>query len=208
MDGIDELNSANENWVVPIEEYFEEIKEITKEDRKKREEFAFEMKDALLFIFSLYLIMKKYNYVNRNFIELNLERKYLEIASKYSKIDTELKEYIKRFSGEIVEVTIKNGDTEYFTSDDRATIISENESQNTLNRKDYKDALKSGKKKKQWVDIRDGRERETHRVVGGTIIPIDEYFRVGNSMLLFPHDQSMDPEAKEVVNCRCSIRYI
>ena len=103
-------------------------------------------------------------------------------------IDFDVSEYVKQFSQDMVDTTLRNGDTPYFTSDDRAVLIAENESQNTFNRQDYIDAIKSGKTRKQWVDIRDRRERETHREVGGTIIPIEEYFLVGNSLLLYPHD--------------------
>lgn len=205
----DEVNDLSESNILSIEDYFEEIEELTEEDKEKRKKFAFEMEDILLFIFMLFLTMKDYNYINEEYIKLQLQSRYLELVKKYG-VDTDfdVSEYVKKFSQDTIDTTLRNGDTPYFTSGDRAVLIAENESQNTFNRQDYIDAIKAGKTRKEWVDIRDKKERETHREVGGMIIPIEEYFLVGNSLLLYPHDYSMNPEAKETVNCRCGIRYI
>lgn len=202
----DELDASQS--ILSIDQFFDEIEELTEEDKEKRKKFAFEMEDIFLFIFSLFLTMKDYNYIRKDYIVSQLQRKYTELVKKYNiDIDSGLSEYIKQFSKDAVETTLKNGDTTYFTSDDRAVLIAENESQNTFNRQDFFHAIKSGKTIKQWIDIGDEKERKTHREVGGTAIPIKDYFLVGNSLLLYPHDYSMNPEAKEVINCRCSIRY-
>lgn len=204
----DEINDLPKSNILSIDEFFDGIENLTNEEREKRKKFSLEMEDILLFIFSLFLTMKDFNYINQEYIEVQLQTKYLALVKKYGvDIDFEVSEYIKQFSQETIEVTLRNGDTQFFTSDDRAVLISENESQNTFNRQDYIDAIKSGKTKKQWMDIRDNRERKTHREVGGTILPIEGYFLVGDSLLLYPHDYSMNPEVKETANCRCSIRY-
>lgn len=204
----DEINNLPKSNILSIDEYFDGIENLTDEEKEKRKKFSFEMEDILLFIFSLFLTMKDFNYINQEYIEVQLQTKYLSLVKKYGvDIDFEISEYIKQFSQETIEVTLRNGDTQFFTSDDRAVLIAENESQNTFNRQDYIDAIKSGKTKKQWMDIRDNRERKTHREVGGTVLPIEEYFLVGDSLLLYPHDYSMNPEVKETANCRCSIRY-
>lgn len=205
----DEANNLSESNILSIDDYFDEIDELTEEEKEQRKKFAYDMEDALLFIFALFLTMRDYNYINEEYIKAQLQSRYIELVRKYGvDIDFDVSEYIKQFSQDTVETTLRNGDTPYFTSDDRAVLIAENESQNTFNRQDYIDAIKAGKTRKQWVDIRDKKERETHREVGGTIIPIEGYFLVGDSLLLFPHDYSMNPEAKETVNCRCGIRYI
>ena len=70
-------------------------------------------------------------------------------------------------------------------------------------------AVDQGKTHKQWVDIRDNKERNTHRKVGGTIIGINELFDVGDARMRYPHDVELaldNPE--EIVNCRCSINYL
>lgn len=205
----DEINDLSESNILSIDDYFDEIEELTEEDKEKRKKFAFEMEDILLFIFILFLTMKDYNYINKEYIKSQLQSKYFELVKKYGvDVDFDVSEYVKKFSQDTVDTTLRNSNTSYFTSDDRAVLIAENESQNTFNRQDYLDALKAGKTRKQWVDIRDKKERETHREVGGMVMPIEEYFLVGNSLLLYPHDYSMNPEAKETVNCRCGIRYI
>lgn len=205
----DEINNLSESNILSIDDYFDKIEELTEEEKEKRKKFAYDMKDVLLFIFALFLTMRDYNYINEEYIKAQLQSRYLELVRKYGvDINFNVSEYIKQFSQDTVETTLRNVDTPYFTSDDRAVLIAENESQNTFNRQDYIDAIKAGKTRKQWVDIRDKRERETHREVGGTIVQIEDYFLVGDSLLLYPHDYSMNPEAKETVNCRCGIRYI
>ena len=205
----DEINDLSQTNILSIDDYFDEIEELTDEEREKRKKFAYDMEDTLLFIFALFLTMKDYNYINEEYIKSQLQSRYLELVRKYGvDIDFDVSEYVKQFSQDTVNATLRNGDTPYFTSDDRAVLIAENESQNTFNRQDYIDAIKAGRIKKKWVDIMDKKERETHRKVGGIVIPIEDYFLVGNSLLLYPHDYSMNPEAKETVNCRCSIRYI
>lgn len=209
MQIFDEINDLSQSNILSIDDYFDEIEELTEEEREQRKNFAFDMEDILLFIFMLFLTMKDYNYINGEYIKSQLQSRYLKLVRKYSvDIDFDVSEYVKQFSQDTVDTTLRNGDTPYFTSDDRAVLIAENESQNTFNRQDYLKAIKAGRTRKQWVDIRDKKERETHREVGGTVITIEDYFFVGNSLLLYPHDYSMKPEAKETVNCRCSIRYI
>lgn len=203
---IDEINDLSESNILPIEDYFDEM-ELTDEEKEQRKKFAFEMEDILLFIFALFLTMKDYNHVNKQFIISQLEARYSEIVSKYVDVDKYIEDYIKEFSVDAVNTTIKNEDTPYFTSDDRAVLIAENESHFTFSRKEYLDAVKAGKTRKQWVDIRDKKERKTHREVGGTVIPIDQPFIVGNSLMMFATDHSLNAEAKELINCRCTTRY-
>lgn len=206
MRAFDELNIPAESKIIPIERYFDEM-ELTKSEKEERKRLAFELEDVLLFIFSLFLTMKEYNYVNEGFIIQKLELSYLDVASNYVDIDSYIKEYINEFSVDTVKTTIKNRDTSYFTSGDRALLIAENESHFTFSRKEYSEALKSGKTKKQWMDIRDNRERKTHREVGGMILPIREPFVVGNSLMMYATDHSLNAEAKELINCRCTTRY-
>jgi SPP1 gp7 family putative phage head morphogenesis protein len=58
-------------------------------------------------------------------------------------------------------------------------------------------------KKKQWIATLDGRTRDTHAQAHGQIVGIDEYFKVGDALLMFPGDICDRPE--EVINCRCTI---
>lgn len=206
MREFDELTTPSESRIIPIEQYFDEM-ELTKTEKEQRKEFAESMEDAMLFIFMLFLTMREYNHVNKDYIIQQLEIRYTGIVSKYVDIDRYLEDYIAEFSADTVETTIKNGDTAYFTSGDRAILIAENESHFTFSRKEYYEALKAGKIKKQWMDIRDNKERKTHREVGGMILPIREPFVVGNSLMMYATDHSLNAEAKEYINCRCTTRY-
>jgi hypothetical protein len=120
-------------------------------------------------------------------------------------IDEQLDEYISLFSSMVVDTTYKNIDDEYFLSDDRARYIAENEANTVANYEQFKTAVNSGKTKKKWIDMRDNRERKTHLKVGGTVKPINDYFVVGESLMLYP--KSLDADPKEVINCRCTIKY-
>jgi hypothetical protein len=77
-----------------------------------------------------------------------------------------------------------------------------------LNHQDFMDAIAAGFTLKKWVDIRDKRERKDHREVGGTIKPITEPFLVGDSVMDYPKDTSYGASASQIVNCRCSIKYM
>ena len=95
----------------------------------------------------------------------------------------------------------------YYYSSDRAIFIAENESLICWNHQDFSDAIKSGKRRKQWMDVRDKKERETHLQVGRTVNPINEPFLVGNSLMQYPKGTSFGASSSEIVNCRCTIKY-
>lgn len=206
MRAFDELSIPTKSKIIPIGQYFDEMK-LTKTEKEQRKEFAESMEEVMLFIFMLFLTMREYKYINKQYIIQQLEIRYFGIVSKYVDIDSYLEEYIREFSEDTVSVTIKNENTPYFTSDDRAILIAENESHFTFSRNEYYQALKSGKAKKQWMDIQDNKERKTHREVGGMILPIREPFVVGNSLMMYATDHSLNAEAKELINCRCTTRY-
>lgn len=56
---------------------------------------------------------------------------------------------------------------------------------------------------KEWLSTSDGRTRDTHIQANHQRVKKDEYFVVGNSLLMYPADPSGEP--KEVYNCRCTI---
>lgn len=89
----------------------------------------------------------------------------------------------------------------------RAITVSQNESNTIFNTKEYYDAILKGYTHKTWITEEDDKVRSTHKDVDRTRIPIDEYFYVGNSQMLYPHDYSSGADAKELVNCRCSVWY-
>lgn len=64
----------------------------------------------------------------------------------------------------------------------------------------YKEA---GIDKKKWLTQRDGAVRHTHIQADGQSVEVGAGFQVGSSVLEYPGDPS--GQAKEVINCRCSM---
>lgn len=56
----------------------------------------------------------------------------------------------------------------------------------------------------EWVSMGDEKVRETHADADGQEKPIDEAFEVGESLLMYPGDESLGAGPEEIVNCRCS----
>lgn len=54
----------------------------------------------------------------------------------------------------------------------------------------------------RWMCTHDARTRDTHIEADGQMVDVGNYFRVGNSLLLYPGDP--DGEPQEVYNCRCT----
>lgn len=60
---------------------------------------------------------------------------------------------------------------------------------------------------KSWLSTRDSRVRDTHAAADGQIVPMSEPFSVGGSQLMFPGDSSLGADAREIVNCRCTLTF-
>lgn len=203
---IDELNilSQKDSYrSTPYEQYFGEMS-LSKEEKERRIELAKQLEAVFL---ATFILIYKKNYTNNQALDY-LQRKYEDTMSNFSGIDKKLKSYIRSISQDIIDTTVKNIDSDYYTSCDRAMFIAENEANSTMNYLQFEEAVKSGRKNKKWVDIRDNRERKSHLEIGGTVIPIKEPFRIGNSLMMYPKDSSLGADAGEIVNCRCSVMYL
>ena len=64
-------------------------------------------------------------------------------------------------------------------------------------------ALTSPGLKKQWITVRDGRQRPDHDGAHLQSVAVDEPFRVGRDLLQFPRDPGAP--AGQVINCRCTM---
>lgn len=205
--GINELNiPIPHSRSEPFETYFGDM-DLTEEEKEKRIEVAKSLDDLMLFLFALIALMKESNSIDKNYIFLQINSRYTEILNRYIGIDEYLEDYIRRFSDTFIETTLDSIDDPWYLSRDRARFIGENESETVWNYDEYKQAIKKGKTRKKWIDVKDRRERKTHRKVGGTIIPIEDVFVVGSSLMRYPKDTLYGAEAKEIVNCRCTIKY-
>lgn len=205
---IDEL-AVPTDYEFSISEFFDEM-DLSPTEKEKRKDFSESMKDIMLFIFTLFSVMKQYGYENKEFIIAQLQSKYWEISIKYFDGDAKkIREYIDGFSNEIINTTIAHIDEEYFLSDNRAAIIAINEANTILGYSEIQKKIEQGYTRKQWITEKDKKVRKTHRAVDNIIIPIEDYFLVGNSLMLYPHDNiSFEVEPNEVINCRCTIKYL
>lgn len=212
------------------DKYFGDM-DLTDEEKSKRIDIAKELEAGFLYVLAYIFTSAEYDNLDWYTIRLEFERVYREAISGVIDIDDYIDNYIYQFAEDVTSSTRSHigGDINsglktrdgafligalavsqedlYYISHDRAIFIAENEANSFWNYGDYKAAILSGKSMKQWIDIRDRKERETHRRVGGTIISIYEPFMVGSSFMEFPKDTSYGASASEIVNCRCSARY-
>lgn len=181
--------------------------DLDENDEKKRITLAERLEDNFLLVLALLFTMQQYEPIEWEEIRVKFEMAYRNGLNGFIEIDEYLDLYIQKFSYDMVESTQNHIDEPYYYSHDRARFSAENESNSSWNYADYQAAIQSGKTKKKWVDVRDKRERETHRKVGGTVKPIGEPFIVGSSLMQFAKDTSLGASSSEIINCRCKTIY-
>lgn len=204
---LDELHQLGQNRAIPYEQYFGEM-DLTDDEKKQRIRLAEQLETDMLFLFGLLSIMDDYQYTDTQFAVLALEERYRAHLGQFMDIDKYMSDRIKQTVSDTIETTKKHSEDDWYTSDDRAMLIAENEANSSLNYKDYKKAVDNGKTKKKWVTMKDKRVRHTHSKIDGKTIPIKSIFLVGNSEMYFPKDETFSPEMCEIANCRCSIKYL
>ena len=210
----DELNiRPNNRRSEPYKEYFSKMS-ISDKEKQERIAFSEQMEEVVLYILSLIETTIESGETDQEYIKTQFYDKYLDVIASYMLIDTYIKQYALGVTKQIIDATFERFSVEdrsitddYYLSNDRAMFISECEANSILNYRQYSKAVKAGKTKKKWIDVGDKRERKPHLEVGGTTLPIDEPFSVGDSLLQFPKDISLGASADEIVNCRCSIQY-
>ena len=221
FDEINKLESFQEKEisrrVIPHEQYFGEMK-LTESEKEERILLARKLEDKFWIILNLILVMKSFGKYDWIKIQNEFENAYLSsiedvLNDSKSKskniIDSQyIKQSAKIFAQEVAESTERNIEDEYFISSQRAINMAQNESNSIGNYLQYERAKSSGKKKKRWIAMNDKFVRHTHSVINGRIKKIDDLFLVGDSMMMYPKDESFGASAKEIVNCRCSIEYL
>ena len=60
---------------------------------------------------------------------------------------------------------------------------------------------------KVWLAYGDSRTRESHRLMNGKAIDMDDVFKIGVNKLAFPADRSFNAAPSETIQCRCTIGY-
>ena len=191
---------------MPYEQYFGEMT-LTQEQKDERTRTAGKIENfTLIALASLYYMMQDggFDYGSVSAEMISAYRDLMEDLD-VPFTDAFQSTHPENVVYEIIFATLMNQDDPYFFSYDRAMLIAENESNSIWNDSDFQEAVLSGKRWKTWIAILDKRTRDTHRAVDGARIPIDEYFQVGEALLMYPRADSSFPE--EVINCRCSVSY-
>lgn len=195
--GIDQLNTLS------YEQYFGEM-DLTESEKKERIKLAEELEIIFLYYFLLLHENQQKDYMRI------IRDKYIEVANKFLKVK-KMPAYILSYSAMLarktVDVTNRHPKDEYYTSKDRAMIISANESNVLGNYRQQIDAVKSGKRYKTWLTMRDDKVRHSHMVLNNKKIGIFDTFNVGGYEMSFPKDESFGASQEEIANCRCVLRY-
>ena len=203
----DELNEiVGMNRSEDFSDYFD-VMDLSDQDKEKRITLAEKLEDNFLFVLAYLFAIQQYANVDWEEIRIRFESAYRNALENTIIIDEYLDLYIRQFAYDMVDSTQSHIDDPYYYSHDRARFAAENESNSSWNYADYQEAIQYGKTKKRWVDVRDKRERESHRQVGGTVKPIDEPFAVGGSLMQFAKDISLGAASSEIINCRCKTIY-
>ena len=178
------------------------------------DELRQEAKDRLTAVVAKHTVVDSYlqNHIN------NVVDEVIDATARHTKKnqppddeeDYEEEQYTRQELDEIKAITESDDeDTEedYWTSENRAMLISEDEANAIYNYDDYRQAVRSGKTKKVWVTENDEKVRMTHTLVEGKTVDIDGLFLVGESLMRFPKDTMYQASPTETVNCRCTCHY-
>lgn len=220
---------------IPYDIYFGEM-DLTKDQRKRREDLALILEDYI----AMWFIMVEQAY-EKDMLEEAWARQQLTYmiyeavdGKGYFASEAEQNKYISNLVSNTYQTTIENLDESYdevvpkdedkeptsiddvepyWVSNDRAKFIAENESNTIINSAEFTEAINNGFNYKVWDVFPDDRVRPTHMDVFGEDIPIDDYFTVGEAIMLYPKDVTSAfstgaEHPEEVINCRCTIRYI
>lgn len=211
---------------IPYKEFFGKMY-ITPEQMNTRIDLARDIEDVMLYVFAYWIIAAETN----NFTIEDEEKlkqtaidKLNDVIAKHTRLDPYLEDHIVKLVEEAIDATKKHakkpaqnpnednggddgGKEDYWTSRDRAMLISENEANAFENYIEYREAKESGKTVKIWQTELDDKVRLTHEIAEGQTVDIDGLFLIGGSMMRFPMDTMYDPLPEETINCRCSCRY-
>lgn len=200
----------------PIDEYFEDM-DISEGQKEERKKLAKELEEIFLFYLILMQSYGEYGLDDLFSVETMLTIAIQEAITPYlSEIDINgeagrgfVENYARQTAENYIDTYRAHSEDLYMNSEDRALFNAENESNTVLNRKDYMGAIEAGYTQKMWLTMEDKRVRPSHEDIDRLIIPIAEFFQVGNAQMMYPKDvvNAFD-HPEEIVNCRCSLRYI
>lgn len=163
----------------------------------------------------------KWSFSARKYLE-NLDERYFTLGLRDKRFDS----VVRRAIDEQKPLT-KDDITRFVSSYNnralkyRGNAIARTETMQSINRSE-RQAIEQGISEglfgrdqvtKWWSDTHDGRTRRSHLNLGAKYsrknpIPFDEPFVTADgSSLMYPGDQSLGAEPKEVIHCRCKAQY-
>jgi len=209
----DELNVLNreedyKRRAVPFPEFYRPMG-IGREQKERRIKAAERLSDV--FAAALWLARPDNEMAVANvgmmlmYLQSELMKAYADITDRYEM--QWYREHASDVINEVTDATQRHIDDPYFTSDDRADLIAENEANSLIGYDELQNAIDAGFTLKTWNGMLDKRERDSHIAMEGTTIPIEQPFDVNGSFLMMPGDWQFNPDPAEVVNCRCWLTF-
>lgn len=167
---------------------------------EERIEIAISLYELHKNTFSYYKIMDALDDVDEEFLFEYMYSGYQEI---FADIDENVEAYINKMIREELDTTLRTKDT----SNKRAIIIAETDTNAIANYKRNKEMILQGYTRKRWDTMKDNLVRHSHVMADGQEVAITEAFTVGGSKMYYPMDSSLGAGADEIVNCRCVCKY-
>lgn len=210
---------------MPYREYYSDM-ELTPRQKKNREDLALILEDYIMFYFDLIETGIEMDLLDE--IKIKQEMVYslydIVVDKEFFENEKQLDKYVNDYVNEAFRSTVENlvihpndydytGEKQYWVSEDRAMFIAENEANTLFNGAEFLEARREGHTHKIWMAYPDDRVRPTHEETNGAKIPIGTYFDVGNARMLYPKDVTSELSTalfypEEVINCRCTIKYV
>lgn len=189
----------------PFDEYFAPM-QISEEQKRKRVELAEELDAVFIALLSEYFYADQLDAVVASDIYDRTREAYLLAIGTAVEVDDYLYNHGVEVIASTIEVLLRHDDEPYYFSKDRARAIAENESNSIWNHTEYEDAVKN-KKYKTWRTVMDNRVRDTHVVMNGVTIPINDVFHLEGGDCYYPRDDQLGMDMTEIVSCRCSLSF-
>jgi SPP1 gp7 family putative phage head morphogenesis protein len=139
--------------------------------------------------------------------EMTLTPKLISLASERAQLVTRINDTIKEQLGSSINIGIAEGETVQQISDrvreiynmagNRAKVIARTETSAAMNGSSQLYYKELGVEKKEWLTAGDERVRESHIMINGEIVNINQRFSNGVDV------PGLDGSPEETINCRC-----
>ena len=197
---MDRLNNLQRReW---YEEYFSAV-DVPQIERDKRVQLAEDIDDTYDELFDLIMVIVAMNQtLDREYLTGYLQTRIADVGNGSDYLD----EYAYITAQDVINTTLDHEGEEWYTSEDRKLLLAAGDAQTIGNYEQFEKALAQGKTHKTWKSELLRTTRKDHSEMHGKTIPIKEKFVFPDCEMLFPRDV-VNGTAKQVVNCRCSLKY-